>query len=111
MLYVLLPQAVTAMMPAIVAQLVVLNKDTALGFIVSYSDLLYNGVYVFALNPPVKYIQTMIVVGAMYVVINMTLGYLATVLERRSRRSRKSSATTLGTGIGAPPAPGMTATG
>lgn len=37
---ILLPQAVTAMMPAIVSQLVVLLKDTALGFVVAYADLL-----------------------------------------------------------------------
>jgi len=94
MTHVLLPQAVTAMMPAIVAQLVVLLKDTALGFIVSYEDLLYRGVYVFAVNPPVKYIQAMIVIAVIYVIINMSVSALATWLERRSRRSRRSTAVT-----------------
>jgi glutamate transport system permease protein len=107
MAYVLLPQAVTAMMPAIVAQLVVLLKDTALGFIVTYEDLLYRGVYVFAVNDPVKYLQAMIVIGAIYVAINLSVSALANALERRSRRSPKTSAPTLGVGPGTQPAPGM----
>jgi glutamate transport system permease protein len=37
---VLLPQAVRAMLPAIVSQLVVLLKDTALGFLITYRELL-----------------------------------------------------------------------
>jgi len=105
--YVLLPQAITAMMPAIVAQLVVLLKDTALGFIVTYEDLLYRGVVVFAANNPPKYLQAMIVIGAIYVAINLAVGALANALERRSRRSRKTSAPTLGVGTGTQPAPGM----
>jgi glutamate transport system permease protein len=105
--YVLLPQAVTAMMPAIVAQLVVLLKDTALGFIVTYEDLLYRGVVVFAANNPPKYLQAMIVIGAIYFAINMAVGALANALERRSRRSRKTTAPTLGVGTGTQPAPGM----
>ncbi len=40
---ILLPQAVRAMLPAIVSQLVVLLKDTALGFIINYPELLFVG--------------------------------------------------------------------
>ncbi|MBG9886160.1 amino acid ABC transporter permease, partial [Bacillus toyonensis] len=38
---ILLPQAIRAMLPVIVAQLVVTMKDTALGFIITYPELLY----------------------------------------------------------------------
>ncbi|TMS00079.1 amino acid ABC transporter permease [Nonomuraea basaltis] len=89
---VLLPQAVTAMMPAIVSQLVVLLKDTALGYIIAYEDLLNTG---FKILPAVFFgslIPAAIVIGVMYVALNMALSYLANRLERRSRRSRKSSA-------------------
>ena len=37
---VLLPQAVTAMLPALVGQLVVILKDTALGYLILYQELL-----------------------------------------------------------------------
>ena len=39
----LLPQAIRAMLPAIISQLVVLLKDTALGFLITYPELLYVG--------------------------------------------------------------------
>ncbi|MGW0806832.1 amino acid ABC transporter permease [Nonomuraea sp. NPDC002799] len=89
---VLLPQAVTVMMPAIVSQLVVLLKDTALGYIIAYVDLLNTG---FKILPAVFFgslIPAAIVIGIIYVALNMALSYLATWLERRSRRSRKTSA-------------------
>ena len=38
---VLLPQALTAMLPTIVSQLVVVLKDTALGFLIGYPELLF----------------------------------------------------------------------
>ncbi|GGO66062.1 amino acid ABC transporter permease [Nonomuraea cavernae] len=90
---VLLPQAVTAMMPAIVSQLVVLLKDTALGYIIAYVDLLNTG---FKILPAAFFgslIPAAIVIGIIYVTLNLALSYLATRLERRSRRSRKSAAT------------------
>ncbi|MEV4221061.1 amino acid ABC transporter permease [Nonomuraea sp. ATR24] len=89
---VLLPQAVTAMMPAIVSQLVVLLKDTALGYIIAYVDLLNTG---FKILPAVFFgslIPAAIVIGVIYVGLNLLLSYLANWLERRSRRSRKTSA-------------------
>ncbi|MBX6385497.1 MAG: amino acid ABC transporter permease [Microbispora sp.] len=88
---ILLPQAVTAMMPAIVSQLVVLLKDTALGFVVAYADLLNAGARVVPANYA-NLIPSVIVIAAIYIAINLALGYLATWLERRSRRSRKVAA-------------------
>ena len=88
---ILLPQAVTAMMPAIISQLVVLLKDTALGFVVAYADLLNAGARVVPANYA-NLIPSVIVIAAIYIVINLALGYLATWLERRSRRSRKVAA-------------------
>ncbi|MFD0884464.1 amino acid ABC transporter permease [Streptosporangium algeriense] len=89
---VLLPQAVTAMMPAIVSQLVVLLKDTALGFIVSFEDLLNAGARVLPSNFG-NLIPSVIVIAVVYIVINLAVGAVATWLERRSRRSRRTTAT------------------
>lgn len=108
LLSILLPQAVTAMMPAIVSQLVVLLKDTALGYVIAYEDLLNLGFY----QEKGKFgnlIPAAIVVTAIYVAMNLALGRFAHWLERRSRRSRKSAAVTLGTGVGALPAAGVSA--
>ncbi|GAA3124205.1 amino acid ABC transporter permease [Streptosporangium carneum] len=88
---ILLPQAVTAMMPAIVAQLVVLLKDTALGFIVSFEDLLNAGARVLPSNFN-NIIPAVIVIAVVYIIINLIVGAIATWLERRTRRSRKTTA-------------------
>ena len=88
---ILLPQAVTAMMPAIISQLVVLLKDTALGFVVAYADLLNAGARVVPANYA-NLIPSVIVIATVYIMINLALGYLANWLERRSRRSRKVAA-------------------
>ncbi|MEU5878476.1 amino acid ABC transporter permease [Spirillospora sp. NPDC047279] len=103
---ILVPQAVTAMMPAIVAQLVVLLKDSALGSIIAYEELLTLGFYQMKANYG-NAVAALVVTGAIYIMINMALGYLATRLEARSRRSRKSTAKTMGVGIGTQPAVGV----
>ncbi len=98
---VLVPQATTAMMPAIVSQMVVLLKDTALGWIIAYEDLLNAGLKQFAVNYG-NLIPSAIVLALIYVLINLALGALAHRLERRSRRSRTSAAGP----VAAPPAVG-----
>jgi glutamate transport system permease protein len=84
---ILIPQAVRTMLPTIISQLVVLLKDSALGFIVAYPELLRSGRRIFTNIGNV--IPTAIVVGAIYVVINLALAQVATVLERRQRRVRR----------------------
>nr|WP_141961463.1 amino acid ABC transporter permease [Actinoallomurus bryophytorum] len=106
MLRILVPQAVTAMMPAVISQLVVLLKDTALGYIIAYNDLLNAGLRVVSGNFG-NIIPSAIVIAVIYIIINILLGLVATWLEKRSRRSRKTSARTLGIGTGVPPAAGM----
>lgn len=103
---VLLPQAITAMLPAVVSQLVILLKDTALGYIVSNEDLLNAG-FRFMKASYGNTVQAAIVVAAIYITINITLGRFAVALERRSRRSRKSSARTLAADINTQPTPGI----
>ncbi len=106
MLRILVPQAITAMMPAIVSQLVVLLKDSALGYIIAYEDLLNSGFY----QVKGKFgnlIPAAVIVTAIYVTMNLSLSFFANWLERRSRTSRKSAGRTLGTGTGVPPAAGL----
>ncbi|MFI0354658.1 amino acid ABC transporter permease [Actinomadura sp. 9N407] len=104
---VLLPQAITVMMPAIVSQLVVLLKDTALGFIIAYPELLQAGFKQVPPNFGNNLLQAGVVVAIIYISINMVVSGVANWLERRSRRSRKTSAKSITTASGAPPAVGM----
>jgi glutamate transport system permease protein len=86
MWHVLLPQAITAMMPAIVSQLVVLLKDTALGYIIGYQDLLSYGFQFLPANYFGTRVSSAIVIAAIYIGLNMTLSGLASWLEQRRRR-------------------------
>ncbi|MGW4638733.1 amino acid ABC transporter permease [Sphaerisporangium sp. NPDC004334] len=88
---ILLPQATTAMMPAIVSQMVVLLKDTALGWVIAYEELLNFGLKQIPANFG-NLIPSAIVISLVYIAINLALSYVANVLERRSRRSRRTSA-------------------
>jgi glutamate transport system permease protein len=90
MFTVLLPQAIRAMLPTIISQLVVLLKDTALGFLVTYPELLYYARYIGsqgAFGRPI--VPSTIVAAAIYIVMCLLLTALATYLERRNRRSKK----------------------
>jgi glutamate transport system permease protein len=87
---VLLPQAISAMLPAIVSQLVVLLKDTALGFIITYPELLYVGKQMGGrLQYGFPYLPTYLVIAVIYIGLCSLLSLLARYLEGRSRRRRK----------------------
>jgi len=87
---ILLPQAITSMLPAIVSQLVVLLKDTALGFIITYAELLYVAKQMGGrLQYGFPYIPTYIVVAIIYIGLCSLLSMLARYLEGRSRRQRR----------------------
>ncbi|MEV7042091.1 amino acid ABC transporter permease [Amycolatopsis sp. NPDC051061] len=95
MFLVLLPQAIRAMLPTIISQLVVLLKDTALGFIITFQELLYYARYIGsqgAFGRPI--VPSTIVATGIYVVMCLLLTALATYLERRNRRSKKVVGTT-----------------
>jgi glutamate transport system permease protein len=87
---ILLPQAIRAMLPVIISQLVVTLKDTALGFIITYPELLYFA-RTLGSNAPLgsPLIPAALVAGTIYVALCMALSYTAYVVERRLRRSPK----------------------
>ncbi|WP_328536315.1 amino acid ABC transporter permease [Streptomyces sp. NBC_00344] len=88
---VLLPQAVRAMLPTIISQLVVTLKDTSLGFIILYPELL-NSARLIASNTPVNglypYVSTIAVIGTIYIAMCLALSALATWIEKRGRRAK-----------------------
>ena len=86
---ILIPQAARAMLPVIVSQLVVLVKDTALGYIIGYTELLQNGVNTLAANFG-NIVAAAIVAAIIYIAVNSTLTWLAGWLERRTRRQGRA---------------------
>ncbi|MBN1171349.1 MAG: ABC transporter permease subunit [Micromonosporaceae bacterium] len=77
---VLLPQSYRTMTPAIVSQLVVVLKDTSLGFIITYEESLRIGSQIVQVleNP----IQVYAVIGVIFIAINFTLSRLGKINER-----------------------------
>lgn len=88
--YVLLPQAVTAMLPALVSQLVVILKDTAIGgALLGLAELLSMNRQISANYSNV--IASLVVIALLYVVVNFALTSLASWAERRLRRSKRTT--------------------
>lgn len=81
---ILLPQAITAMLPALVGQMVVVLKDTALGQIVTYPELLntFQQIGSYKSNP----VPALVVIAGIFVAINYALTSLAGYLEGRTRQ-------------------------
>ena len=83
-----LPQALTAMLPALVGQLVVVLKDSALGYGITYLELL-----TWSKTLGSAYANTVpayIVAGILFILINYALTKLAVFLESKlKRRSAK----------------------
>ncbi|MFF5023246.1 amino acid ABC transporter permease [Streptomyces collinus] len=93
---ILLPQSVTAMLPAIVSQLVVIVKDTALGgAVLTFPELLASANTMSAYYGA-NTIASFTVVAVIYVVINFSLTSFASWLERRLRQGKKSTGAVLG---------------
>ncbi|TDC57053.1 amino acid ABC transporter permease [Jiangella ureilytica] len=80
---ILLPQAVRRMLPSLVSQLVVLLKDTSLGFIIAYSELLRQLQTNTQFFGQRYWFQFFVVGAAIYIAVNFTLSRLAVYLERR----------------------------
>jgi glutamate transport system permease protein len=78
---VLLPQAVKIMLPAIISQMVVALKDTSLGYVVAAPGLTYVGGLIY--KGFQNHVPTAIVLATFYIVVNLLLTWLATVLQKR----------------------------
>ncbi|NBE55609.1 amino acid ABC transporter permease [Streptomyces boluensis] len=91
MTLVLFPQAIRSMLPTIISQLVVTLKDTSLGFMILYPELLHSARLI-ANNTPVNgvypFVQTVAVFGAIYIGLCLILSWIATWIEKRGRRAK-----------------------
>ncbi|MFG2868728.1 amino acid ABC transporter permease [Streptomyces sp. NPDC048338] len=88
---VLMPQAVRAMLPTIISQLVVTLKDTSLGFVILYPELLQTARLIASntqVNGQYPYVSTIVVIGTIYIAMCLALSALATWIEKRGRRAK-----------------------
>ncbi|WP_227980962.1 amino acid ABC transporter permease [Nocardia spumae] len=84
---ILLPQAVTAMLPALISQMVVALKDTALGYQITYQEIVRQGQQLGAAEQ--NTVPALIVVGIVMIALNWALTFVATRLEHRLRSGRR----------------------
>lgn len=91
---ILLPQAITAMLPSLLSQLIVVLKDTALGYIITYPELLQAADRLSAVYG--NLIVSYLVVGCIFIVLNYGLNELAIYVEKRLRRVQAGPLVTVG---------------
>lgn len=92
---VLLPQAVTAMLPALVSQLVVIVKDTALGGAVLTFPELLSSANTMASYYGANVIASFTVIAVIFIAVNFSLTTFAGWLEARLRRSKHGTGVVL----------------
>jgi glutamate transport system permease protein len=85
---ILLPQAITSMLPVLVSQLVVVLKDTAIGYQITFVEMVRQGTVVGSSYG--NYIPALIVIAVLMISVNFALSAAATRLERRLRRSKRA---------------------
>ena len=104
---ILLPQAVTSMLPVLISQLVVVLKDSSIGFIITFVEIVRQGTVIGSAYG--NYIPALIVIALLMISVNFTLSWFATWLERRMRRSRRGPAPLEGETVEVEGAPGAKA--
>lgn len=87
---ILLPQAITAMLPALVSQLVVVLKDTAIGYQITFLEMVRQGTLIGSQYS--NYVPALFVIAVLMIAVNVTLSWLAVRLEARLRRRSRSAA-------------------
>ncbi|MGP5571316.1 amino acid ABC transporter permease [Corynebacterium casei] len=83
---VLLPQAIAAMLPALIAQMVIALKDSALGYQIGYIEIIRSGIQSASYNQ--NFLASLVIVGIIMVLINWGLTTLAQRIERQLRAGR-----------------------
>ncbi|MDV8008210.1 amino acid ABC transporter permease [Rhodococcus sp. IEGM 1318] len=87
MVTILLPQAVTAMLPALISQMVVALKDSALGYLIGYVELVRQAQQLGTFYG--NFLPALIVVAAIMIALNSALTFLATKVEKRLRSGKR----------------------
>lgn len=79
---IVLPQAITTMLPSIISEMIMVLKNTALGYIVGYHELLRQGrrIYDYYHNT----IPSILITMAVFITICSALGLVMRAIERRN---------------------------
>lgn len=83
---ILLPQSISAMLPALISQMVIALKDSALGYVFGYIEVVRSGIR--SASYYGNYLPALVVVAVIMIIINFALSSLATRIERQLRQGR-----------------------
>lgn len=90
MRFVILPQGLRRMVPATVSQVITLNKDTTLVSIIAIQEVVRHGSSITSANffggVQAPILQVFILIGAFFIVVNLSLSRLSRRLEIRERQ-------------------------
>ncbi|MDO4908476.1 MAG: amino acid ABC transporter permease [Corynebacterium sp.] len=84
--HILLPQAVAAMLPAIISQMVIALKDSALGYQIGYIEVVRSGIQSAAYYR--NFFAALVVIAIIMIIINYVLTVVASRIERQLRAGR-----------------------
>lgn len=85
MLYVVLPQALRSMLPALISSVLAIVQDTSLGYVIPYDELLHRSQDVSSYAPQ-SLLQAAFIVTMMYGMVSAALLYLKRWVTRRQGR-------------------------
>lgn len=83
---ILLPQSVAAMLPALISQMVIALKDSALGYQIGYVEVVRSGIQSASSNQ--NFLASLMIVAIVMILINYGLTELAVRVERQLRAGR-----------------------
>lgn len=86
---ILVPQSLSAMLPSLVSQVIVITKDSALGYMILYPELVTaaRNLGSWAASP----LQAYLVIAVIFIVINYGIELIARWVESRQRRRGRSA--------------------
>lgn len=85
---ILLPQAIASMLPVLISQLVVVLKDTAIGYQITFLEMVRQGTVIGSTYG--NYVPALIVIALLMIGVNFALSSAAVRVERRLRRSKRA---------------------
>lgn len=86
---ILIPQALTAMMPTLISQIIVITKDSALGYLILYPELVTRARQLGSSESAT--LPAYFVVAILFILINYAISKAAELVESRQRRRNRSS--------------------
>lgn len=88
MWYIVVPQAIKAVLPALANEFIALLKETSVAFYIGVADLTQGGLKIRSIT--YSNFMPLIAIGLIYLILVLGLSYLVSLLERRLNRSDRS---------------------